>query len=126
MLPFFTFNPKNYLSGGAVIGCLMIIDALMFFSGNQSFINQTFSMIELAWLVYSMIESYRFRKNGIKLTAPLSYILYYLFGWFFGSYWLAINENLHALPTWYMVLAMLFGTYYTVICLIIYKTSCNK
>jgi len=49
---------KIYFSGGIVVGCLILVDAVMIFNGYQYFINQIFSIIELCWFVYSLVELY--------------------------------------------------------------------
>jgi len=106
------FNTKTYSAGAIVIGSLMIIDALMILSGYQIFLNQMFSIIEVFWFIYSLFVLYACFQQKAKMIVPLSYVLFYINSFFFGSFWLAKTGNLASLPGWYALFVMIFAVYY--------------
>ncbi|MDH5258032.1 MAG: hypothetical protein OEX07_08480 [Gammaproteobacteria bacterium] len=108
---------KIYLSGALVMGCLIIIDAIIILSGNTLFVNQIFSLIEMCWFFYSLFVAYGLLRNRSKIFASVSYsyLIYYIFGFFIGNYWLTTEGNIDHPPQWYLVFAIIFGAYYATI-----------
>jgi len=78
-------------------------------------LKQLFSIFELLWFLYSLLAIYLLSTRNHGFSVPLYYLLYYLFGFSLGSFWLAKNGNLDIIPVWYLIFAMLFGGYYIVI-----------
>lgn len=102
---------------------MIIIDAIMIFTDRQYFINQLFSMFELAWFLFSVLQFYFASKAKENVSIILAYLIYYIFSWFVGSYLLASQGNLNNLPPWFLIFAMSFGGFYTLICIKQYKKN---
>ncbi len=116
----------QYTKGSIIIGGLIVVDAIMISAGYQTFVNQVFSLVELLWFMVSLFVIYQLSVQKLSFRVPLYYVMYYLFGFFLGSFWLAGSGNLDSVPFWYLVFAMLFGAYYFMMNLKIAKSRIQK
>jgi len=108
-------SPTTFFSGSIVLACLMLLDATMILSASENYLNQIFSIFELCWFLYALLESYQFRKIAINIISPLSYIIYYFFGWCLGQYLLFVNDGILIIPQWYVFVAIIFAIYFLVL-----------
>lgn len=125
MLNLYKLKPQHYLTGAIVIGFMQIIDGLLALSGYRSSLATAFSLLEMLWLLVSLIYVLAFQKQLIKPLIPMMYIGYYIFSWLYGSYLLSQKSTgeLLTLPAWFMALATGFGLSYCVLAYLFYKKS---
>lgn len=112
-----SLNPKIYLSGAIVMGFFGIIDGLFALLGYTSAIASAFSLLEVCWVVTSMVFFLTFKKQNLSKLVPGMYMLYTLYGWMVGSYLLSnkVSGQALTLPVWYMISATIFGLLYCII-----------
>ena len=105
------FDHKKYIAGCMVIGLFQTVDSLVAIAGIKNNLTTAFSLIELLWFLVTLVFFLAFKYKGLSVVLPSAYAVYYLFGWFYGSYLLSQEAEL-VLPLWYMVFAGLFGIFY--------------
>ena len=108
-----SINTKHYLSGAIIIGIAQSIDSLVALTNIYNVFTTAFSLIELTWFLVSVFYLLVFRCQQFSQLLPTLYIVYYLFGWFYGSYLLTIQlQPTLILPVWYKLFAGVFGVGY--------------
>ena len=109
-----SLDHKKYLSGAMVIGIAQSIDSIIALAGMHNSVTTAFSLIELCWFLVSMLYFVSFYQKNFSIKLPLIYLIYYLFGWFYGSYLLSVvaADSGLIIPTWYMLFAGFFGIFY--------------
>jgi len=105
-------NPKIYLSGAIVIGCLQVIDGLLAWQAVQTNMAIAFSLLELVWFFVSILYFTVFWQRQLSNQVPGCYLIYYLGSWLYGNYLLASTASL-ILPTGYIIIAIIFGIFYS-------------
>jgi len=122
MISFHELKPKIYLSGAIVIGFFQIIDGITALIGHSGHLARAFSLVEICWLIVSLVFLLAFKRQKLNLLIPSLFIGYSLYGWFVGSYLISMllpGESL-ALPTWFIISAIMFGLVYCVSSLYFY------
>ena len=79
MISFHELKPKIYLSGAMVIGFFQIIDGITALIGHSSHLARAFSLVEICWLIVSLVFFLAFKRQKIKpIDTELVYWLFTL------------------------------------------------
>lgn len=89
----------SYLLFSLLIAMLIIYESIMLFRHNEQLptnsIAQLVTLLDLIWLILSGIALYAINFHPVAKIVPILFIIYNLFGWFYGAYVLKdqINEQ---------------------------------
>ena len=113
---------KNYFLGAMVLGLALCADSIVALANIQNILTAAFSFLELFWFMVTLFYLWVFMCQRVSLLLPTLYAVYYLFGWFYGSYLLTIQiQPTLILPVWYKIFAGVFGVGYFLYALYFYR-----
>ena len=112
---------RFYFLNSISIGILQIVDgALLTSSSGLGIFSAIFSLLEILWIPVSIIAIY---KVTFSKYIPISYTVYNILGWMYGSYLYqqTSNPELFTIPLWVALFGLCFGVYFTVCSIITVK-----
>jgi hypothetical protein len=105
---------KFYFYISTVIGALQVIDGIILVSSSDiETISLVFSLLEMLWVLFSVIAIFKVKKPKY---IPISFVAYNLGGWLYGGYMVANapTPELLTVPLWFSIFGLCFGIYFSI------------